>query len=74
MQPFVAPEKRSDCMFVSLGIQNAMNMGRIVFYSFSGSTLILNIIEKRHDFRGKGIDNKMCVGFPYNICLKHFLF
>jgi len=44
MQPFVAAEKRSECVFVALGIQHAMYMVRIVVYNLSVSTVFLNII------------------------------
>jgi len=30
--------------------------------------------HKRHDFREKVIENKMCFDFLYNFCLKYFSF
>jgi hypothetical protein len=58
-----------------------------VLSSVASSTLqcFLTLSYKRHDFRGKAIDSKMCVDFRgkaidskmcvdflYNICLKRF--
>jgi len=46
MQPFVAVEKRYECVFVVLGMQHAMYKELIVVCSLSGPTVFLNIISK----------------------------
>ena len=35
---------------------------------------IFTLYHKRHDFREKGVEHKICFSFHYNLCLKHFSF
>ena len=63
----------SECVSVSLRIQHAMCMRRIVVCSQSGSTTFFYIISQKHmTFEKKVIENKMCFDFLYHFCLKYF--
>jgi len=48
-------------MFVALGMSHAMRMPHIVTCRLPGSTILSHVIHKRHDFRIKVIEYKMCV-------------
>ena len=54
-------------MSVGLVIQHAKRMRRI---TLSGSTIFYHITPKRHDFRKKKIEHKMCFDFLYNFVCK----
>jgi hypothetical protein len=64
------------CVFIALGIQHAMRMRHIVNCGLS--VRLYNIFStfshKRHDFRKKITEHKMCFDFLYNFCVKHFSF
>ena len=48
-------------MFVALGIQRVMFMYYIVICSLPGSVIFSSFSHKRHDYRKKVIEHKMCV-------------
>ena len=51
----------SECVSVTLVIQHAKRMRRVTFCGLPGSTIFSHISHKRHDFREKVIERKMCV-------------
>jgi len=51
----------SEFVFVDLGIQHVEHMRNFVISGLSGSTILSTLPHKRHDFRKKVIDHKMCV-------------
>jgi len=52
----------SKCVFVALGIQHATRMCHIANCGLPRSTIIFpTLSHKRHDFREKGTEYKMCV-------------
>jgi hypothetical protein len=44
----------------------------IVISGLSGFTVFFHIISKRHDFRKKILNIKLCFNMLYNFCLKYF--
>jgi len=63
------------CVFVSLGIQQAMHKLHTVICDLSDSTIFFHIISSMARFlKNKFTENKMCFDCPYNFCLKHFSF
>ena len=44
----------SECLFVALGIQHEMSMGRFAIYVLTGSTIFFHIASQQQDFRGGG--------------------
>jgi len=66
----------SECVSVALVIQHAKRMGRIITSSVACLVLqyFSTLSQKRYDFRKKSLNIKLCFGFLYNVCLKHFSF
>jgi hypothetical protein len=54
-------------VFLALGIQHAMRMSRIASPTVACQVLqyIFALSQKRHDFRGKGFENKTRVFIPF---------
>jgi len=46
----------SESAFVTLGVQNALRLRRIVFFGLSGCTIFSTLSHERHDF-GKRLLN-----------------
>jgi len=69
--------KYSECVYVVLVTQHAKRMRPIVLLSVAcpGLTYIFFFTwsHKRHNFRKRVIEHKMCVNFLYNFRLKIFL-
>jgi hypothetical protein len=64
----------SECVFVALVIHHAMRMRHIIFsYVACLAVYIFSTVpHKRHDFREKVIEHKICFDFLYNFSQKHF--
>jgi hypothetical protein len=62
-------------MSVALAIQHAKRMRHIIFSSAACPAVpyFVTLSHKRQDFRENVTENKMCIDFLYNFCLKHFL-
>jgi hypothetical protein len=61
-------------VFVTLGIQHAKHMPRIIMsYSACLALHFSTLSHKRHELKKNVIEHKMyvCFGFLYNFCLKH---
>ena len=65
-----------ECVSVALVIQHAMRMLRIMLSSVACLAVryFATSSHKRHDFRKKFIEYKMCFDFLYNFRLKCFSF
>jgi hypothetical protein len=63
------------CVFVALGIQQAMRVPHIVICDLPHLQNFSTLSPKHHDFRKKKvIERKLCFDFLYKLCLKHFSF
>jgi hypothetical protein len=63
----------SECVSLASVTQHAMRMPRINLSSVAYLALqyFSTLPRKRHDFRKKVIEHKMCFDYLYNFCLKH---
>jgi hypothetical protein len=66
----------SVCVSVAVAIQHAKRMRRIISSPATWSALpyASTLSHKRHDFRKKNTEHKMCFDFLYSFSLKCFLF
>jgi len=61
-------------VFVTLDIQHAKRMRRIIICDLSISTVFSHIISYTVFEKKKVIEHEMCFDFLYNVCLKHVSF
>jgi len=66
----------SECVSVALVIQHAKLMSHVIMSSVACLVLqyFSTLSHNRCDFRKKSLNIKLCFGFLYNVCLKHFSF
>jgi hypothetical protein len=64
-----------ECVFVALGMQHALSMGRVTLSSVARAAVhYFSTSHKQQDFRKKDNVRKMCFEFLNNFCLEHFSF
>jgi len=61
----------SESTFVALGKNHAIRIRYIVICGLPSLQYASTLSHKRHDFRKKVIEQKMCFDFLYKYCLKY---
>jgi len=64
---------QSECVFVALGMLHTIRVHHIVICDLLRSTTFFHIISYTVRFSKNLIEHKICFGFLYTICPKHFL-